>query len=198
MRSAKSILEDQQATVALLLAVVLNSMGTESMEWTPVILREELDNKYGVSISDFQSDKIQSGFALLMNNDFETYWNIFENIGHLLVNQGMMHDAAEHLEAEEIAGALGHALLLVGEYEGRMVFSDEVEKYAGLVFWDYGMYRAPSIMPTAIMPVVEYKGADLEKAEAGWKDKDTALRTIYTGIQSYVRGQIESYKSTAP
>src|ERR1019366_1750451 len=92
---------------------------------------------------------------ILTTEHFESDWRVFETTCHFLNNQAMDHEALEPIEAEEIAVGVAEVSLIKKDSldEGeQLIFGEEVRAYAGLAFHEYGMHKAPTIFPTAIMP----------------------------------------------
>lgn len=166
MRLSLSILRDDHAPVIALVAAVIRQYGTAALEWQPELLRNEIESDFEISLTDLQSDKIQAGFTVLTTDLFEAQWEVFKTVCHLLNNTPDSFEDHTQLEAEELATAIAHYRLLIGEDEEKAKFSDEVRAYAGVVFYHYGMSEPASIFPTALMPPSAVKADPTEKNEA--------------------------------
>ena len=165
-RFATDVLKDEKAPTIALLAVVLKKYGVEAIHWQPELLREELESDSGLTLTDLQSDKIQAGMTILATDLFEAQWEVFKTVCHLLNSTPDSFEEATTLEAEELATAMAHYRLIIGEDEEKAKFSDEVLAYAGVVFYHYGMSEAPAIFPKALMPASAQKSDPTEKNEA--------------------------------
>lgn len=157
----KEILEDQKAPVIALMYVIMSTFGDECHDWTPEVLRSELERECSCHITDLQADKIQAGLILLTTNKYETDHRTFETISHLLNNKHAEFDQVYPLEVEEMISAMTDAFLLRMEH---LEFSADVRVYAGKLFRDYGFHNPPNAFPEAIMDTSE--GDDTEKNEA--------------------------------
>jgi hypothetical protein len=166
-----TFLRDKDAPAAALLAVAVQKYGTACFEWEPEVLRKELEEDFSVTLSDLQSDRLQTAITILTTDHFESNWHVFNVCIHLLNNEHADFTSLDPIEAEYIAGALPEIELLRNDDEDGIKFSDEVNAYAGLIFYEYGCGKAPNIFPTALMPhyVVETDNAE----------KDEALSELY-------------------
>ncbi len=164
MKYHREILKDELAPVTALIHVVTSTYGVEAYEWEPQILRNELEEKYQLEISDLQSDKIQAGITILTTNMYETDIRAFEVLTSLINHTAQEFEDFEPLGAEEIVVGITEAFSLRME---PLEYSDDVRVYTGKVFHDYGFHRAPDLMPDAIMPEgFPTEGCDAEKNEA--------------------------------
>jgi hypothetical protein len=177
-----AVLADEEVPALVLAAVVLRKYGPEALEWQPELLRDELEQDYGVKVSGLQSDKLQAVFTLLLTDLYEGQWEVFETVGHLLNGQPDTFEDFSPLDAEGLAAALAHRRLVVGDDPDRTPFSPEVRAYAGLVFQGYGLSRPPAIFPEAILP-----GGLPEADPAALREKDEALGEMFDARTRHVR-----------
>lgn len=176
----RKVYQDETAPAFALLVVTLRKYGMEALDYEPELLRAEIDKDYDIRLSNLQSDKIQAAFTIMHTDHFEHDWRVFETVSHLLNNSPVSHDDLNPLEAEEIATALAEfTLIKEGTLEDKEViqYGDEVRAYAGQVFWDYGLHKAPKLFPTAIMPK-SVKCDDTAKNEALKEIFDAKVNTI--------------------
>lgn len=162
---------DPQAPVLVLLWLVTKEYGEECYHWEPEVLRMELDEDFSCEITDLQSDKIQAGITILTTELYETDIAVFETLNYLLNHQPDDLDTFNPMEAEELICGLTEAYLIKAE---EIDFSPETRVYAGMVFYDYGMHRPPTLFPRAIME--EKEGDDTEKNAALQELFDEKLR----------------------
>jgi len=169
-RSHKQVLEDDKAPLVALLATVLSELGEDCKGWEGPVLTAELQEKYGCTISPLQSDKIQAALLVLFGDSFTEHWRTFEFVCHLATGNHASLEVVEPLKAEELVMALADILTI---HHGDYKFSDEVSRYAGEVFWDYGMKTAPAIFPGAVFPLGTVQDGDDT-------DHHKALMDLYT------------------
>jgi len=177
------VLRDEKAPALALLAVVLRQYGVEALEQQPEFLRQELDSDFGVTLTDLQSDKIQAAIVVLTTDLFESQWEVFKTVCHLLNGTPDSFEDTTPLEAEELALALAHYDLIRGE-DDKPAFSHEVLQYAGTVFYHYGMSEAAAIFPLAMMPSSVVTADPTEKNQALSAIYDARLKDIREYIGS--------------
>ena len=185
-RFSLGVLKDDKAPAIALLYLVLRKYGTEAFEWQPEFLRDEIQQDFNVTLSDLQSDKLQAAITVLQTDLFENQWEVFKTVCHLLNNTPDTFEDATPLEAEEVASALAQYRLIVGT-EGTPPFSDEVNAYVGVVFYNYGMSEAPSIFPSAVLPAHAVKADPIEKSQALSQLYDERTKDIIAYVQSIVK-----------
>lgn len=181
----RDVYKDEKAPAYALLIVTLKKYGLDSLEWEPELLRQEINRDYNIRLSDLQSDKLQAAMVTLTTDHFEHDWRVFEVNGHLFNSTPIHHEDVEPLEAEELAVALAEATLIKTDTldEGETIsYGEEVRAYAGRIFYEYGMHKAPRIFPKAIMP---------KSNECDDKDKNTALRELFNAHAEYVLDYLE-------
>jgi hypothetical protein len=169
MKSSKEILKDQTAPLMALAYVIQEEFGVDSFTWEPQLLRNELETKYDIKITDLQSDKIQAVIVMLTTDMYETDVRTFEVLNSLTNHNHQDFEDFEPSEAEEIVIGITEALLLKME---QLEYSDSVKAYAGWVFHEYGFCKAPDIFPNAIMP----EGFPTDGDD---KEKNLALEEIF-------------------
>lgn len=179
-------LRDPQTSGVVLLYLAMYYYDTDCFEWEPELLRKEFEEDFNVHLTDLQSDKLQAAITIMTTDLYEQDWCVFETISHLLSNH---HDDFENLnpaEAEEIINSLVEVELIKrGDTDG-IQFSDDVNAYAGIAFFEYGMHRAPDLFSSAIVPFLK-PGDDREKNEA--------LKELYDNRKTHIESQLNSLRS---
>lgn len=151
----RDVLKDHNAPAFALLSAVIKAEGLSALEIDPSILRTHLEETYDVKLTDLQSDKIQAAMVVATTDLYEHCWVTFEKVNHILCNHADDFDTLNPLEAEELIVGLSEATLIKHSFhdEGQAWdFSDEVRAYAGRIFHNYGMSKAPKLFPSALMP----------------------------------------------
>lgn len=180
------VLKDEKAPAIALLHVVIKKYGVEAFEWQPEFLRDEIKHDYGTELTDLQSDKLQAAITILTTDLFESQWEVFKTICHLLNSTPDNFEDTTPLEAEELASALAQYRLIVGT-EGTPPFSDEVNAFAGVVFYNYGLSEPPSIFPSALMPGHAVKADPTEKSQALSEIYDARTKDIIAYVTAIVK-----------
>lgn len=171
----RQVFMDERAPASALLSVFLKKYGTEGLEWDPQLIRKEIEEDFDLVLSDLQSDKLQAAIMVLTTETFESQWPVFETCCHLFNNIPDDVETLDPLEAEELVAGICEATLIRHE---KLQYSDEVRAYAGLVFYEYGLSKAPELFPHALLP---------ETQDADDAEKNEALREIFNAHLDNVR-----------
>lgn len=158
------VLKDEKAPAIALLAVLIKLYGVEAMQSQPAIIRNEIERDYSIHFTDLQSDKLQAAIVALTTNLIEEQWEAFKTCMHLFCGIPDSFEDFSILEPEYIAGGLAELYAIKDEETDD--FSDEVKRFAGQSFYEYGMCTAPDVFPDALMPVSASKCDCTEKSEA--------------------------------
>jgi hypothetical protein len=169
------VFKDKKAPGFILLGVVLKKYGMECLEYEPALLRDQIEKDYELSLTQLQIDKLQAAMAVMTTDSFYTDWRVFEATCHLFHDEPIDTTLVNPLDAEDIAIGLAEATMIKNdtiEDADELVFDDEVRAYAGRIFYEYGLCKAPKIFPTAIMP-------PKTGTCANDKDKNDALTELF-------------------
>jgi hypothetical protein len=186
MKTYKNILTDEKAPLVALLWVVAEKYGPKAFEWLPMILRDELEQDADCSITDVQADRIQAAIAAVSTNMYETDVRTFEVCTRLACGIPQDFEDLHPLEAEELVSGMTEIYVLKGE---KLEYSDEVNRYAGEIFFEYGFTAAPELFPTAIMPEVTAKDSSQDK------EKNEALAEILEQRIDFLASYMKDIKS---
>ena len=181
----RDVLKDQNAPAFAILCSVVKSYGLEVMEIDPSILRDYLEEHLSITITDLQQDKLQAAIVVATTDAYESNWSVFEACNHLFSGHSTDTDTINPLEAEELIVGIAEATLLkegILEKDEEIKYDDEIKVYAGHVFHDYGMHKAPKLFPQAIMP---------GSVKAEDKQKNSALNELFEAHLEYVLNYLE-------
>ena len=163
-----------------LLAIVTDKYGPDCYQMQPELLKKDIEDDFGVELSDLQSDKLQAAIIVLATNMYEQQWETFAVISHVLsgVHEQFETIDPDDVEAEEVIRALAEITIIKNaEYEP-LEFDDEVRAFAGLIFQKYGFSKAPKLFVSAIMPTPVKECDDTEKNEALQEMWDESVKLI--------------------
>ena len=167
MKLPTIIFRDTKAPAFALLAAFIKHYGTAALSWEPEIIRKEIDEDFNLKLSDLQKDKLQAAITCLTTNLYETDYNVFRVVNHLFSNIHSEFNTFDILEAEELMNGYAEYMLIKESIDDDDIkFDPEVRAFAGTVFFNYGMSKAPSLFPVAIMPQNANDGEDVDKNEA--------------------------------
>ena len=173
------LLKDKATPGTALLAIALAEYGPACFDWEPEVLRAELAEDFGVSISDIKSDKLQAAII------------VYNTVTHCLNGEPTDADVLDPIDPEQVASAMAEVEILRSQLtDGGLKFDDEVNTYAGLVFSSYGLLFTPTIFPTAIMPNLQGE----HNAESQ-SEKQEALNEIYSLKKAQVTEYLEKVKN---
>lgn len=167
------VYKDEDAPSFALLGVTLKKYGMEALEYDPELLRNQIEKDYDIELTQMQMDKLQAAMAVMVTDSFYDDWRVFEATCHLFHDEPIDTEIVNPLDAEDIAVGIAEAALIKSSIgDSDLVFDDEVRAYAGRIFFDYGLCKAPKIFPGAIMP------AKIGTC-ANDKDKNEALTSLF-------------------
>jgi len=160
----KQVLEDDNAPAEALLVVLLQKYGTEALGWEEESISLQIKDDFGIELTDSQHDKLHASIVVLTTDQYENNWQAFEKINHNFNNQPDDFNEYNPLDWDDLIIGLAQAYLIKHE---ELIFNDAVNRYAGQVFWEFGMSKPPELMPSALMPShIKIDTATTEKNEA--------------------------------
>ena len=134
-----------------LIMILLDEFGTEVFEWEPETVTIELASNYNVEIPDENMDKIWSMITALTTNQFYVSVEMFNVITQSLMGEGASFDVFIPADPEDIAWGVTEVLLNDPPEDGEE-FSQEVQRYAGLILSENGIFQKPTMLDFAVMP----------------------------------------------
>lgn len=182
---SRDVYKDDKAPAYVLLGVTLKKYGLAALEEEPELLRMLIERDSDIKLSDLQADKLQAAICTMLTDQVETHWRIFEPCVHLFNNQYVEHDILTPVEAEEIAVALAEIAMIKNDVLDKnelIHYGEEVLAYAGHVFYEYGMSKAPDIFPDAIMPKCN---------DCCYAEKNAALKELFNAHVEYILDYLE-------
>jgi len=189
----KDILLDEHAPVAALLSVALNRYGVDILQWDPILIREQIEDDFGIFLSDMQSDKLQAGIMILTSDNFEHQIEAYETCVNLLCDQPDDFETSSPPEPEQMIVAICEATLIRHE---PIKFGDEVRRYAGQIFHDsWGYSRAPALFPSAIMPETPLSKEEIDALEVDMQTRDEALKEVFDSRLERVAAYLQAIET---
>lgn len=166
----------------------LQVFGIEALEWDPVIVKKEVEEILGQSVSEANLDKINAGTAIIYSNVGEIYPQALETICHTSSGNFPDSDKWNPLELEELVQGLVDCTLLTNrEYTPR----EECEKYIHVILSEAGFHKVPKSLAVLTNLGSEEIESAKNKDEAVQKEKEEALLEYITEI---MRVRIEQLK----
>lgn len=181
----RDLYRDKQVPATVLLIIAIKEYGMEVLDWEPELLRSKIEVDHSITFPTINHDKLHAAITILVTESFEEDWRVFETCCNLFSNDIVDHDEVNELEAEDIAVGVAEAGLIKQcglEDNESLTYGDEVRAYAGLVFHNYGMHKAPRLFPQAIMP---------DSVKCDDKEKNDALQQLFDAHVDHILGYIE-------
>ena len=181
--------EDTFATV--LLAILLDNFGTDLFEWEADTIKLEIMANYGIEMPDVNHDKIWSLIVVLTTNQFYVSWELYMAICSALMNQEPDFSSFAPADPEELAWGVTEVLLNdPPDPKDPPEFSNEVERYTGVILHQNSIMEPPKQLGFAEMPT-ENPVLDLDTAfvddplmfEPAWNAQAAKKKEIETFVE---------------
>ena len=184
------VLEDEESFGTCLLAVLLDSYGTEVFEWEPDTIRMQLKDDFGAKLPLINHDKIWSLIVAMTTNQFNLSSDIFSQTCRVLNDDEADFDVFSPIDPEDLAWGVAEVLYNdpPDPKLGNDEFSHEVARYAGLVLANNGILEPPKFLTFAEYPS-DNPVLDLETAFTD----DVAMFEAAMKKQSDSKAYLEQY-----
>lgn len=167
-----------------MLALVIDTWGTECFEWHPHTLLLELEREFG-GVSRGNFDRLMAGISLLTTDIFFKDVAGFVAMANVLAGSDFDPGVFDPADSAECAWAITEALLLAYDGNEEEPFSDDVRHYLTAVLVDEGFITPPDILRLAI-------DADFSsKVQYEFSDDPE----LFQGIYEVQRGKTEDVNS---
>lgn len=149
------LLQDDDTFASVLLAICIDSFGTECFEWEPDVLITEIEDDFGVHLSQVSRDKLNAILTILTTDQFYKDPVVFWQIGNVLSGTpANFATGADELTSDEAAWAAVEAALIDmpdGDLE-QPAYSSQVSLMIGAILSSEGFTSAPKFLKFAILP----------------------------------------------
>lgn len=147
----KARLQHPDTFATTLLAIFVDTYGTEALQWSPQSIRLELQDDFAIQLPDLCLDKLMVGISLLVSNEFFKRLPTFIRFCNILSGANVNPAVFDPADAKECAWGMTEALLLAppGD-EDPEPFTLEIRKYLGKVLDMEGIREAPDLLRLAI------------------------------------------------
>jgi len=154
---SRQLIEDPQTYATTLLFLFLDQYGTEIFEWEPETFQLQAAHMYGVPLEEPGLSKLQALISAIRTDLFYTSLNTYIHICNALsattpVDFNVFNPATPY----ECAWAVTEVALNDGPPENG--FSDEIQRYTGLVLSLSGADDAPETLNFADPELVDVSG----------------------------------------
>lgn len=160
----KNMLEAKYTFATTLLAILLDSYGTEFFDWEPLSLRHQIKDDFGATMPEINENKVWALVTALTTNQFYKYWEIFSQTCRVLNNDEPDFADFTPVDPEDLAWGVAEVLINdpPDKEMGNEEFSHEISSYAGIILYENGIWQPPKVLDFADIPVD--KSVSLESA----------------------------------
>jgi hypothetical protein len=152
----RRLLLDDDAYTTALLTLLIEKYGTESFEWSPQTIREQLEEDFAIKeLPKSTLDKIMAGINLLTTDHFYQTPSRFIQLANILAGDDFDPTTFDPADSAEIAWAIVEAYLLDPWEADEDRFAPEVKAYIGEVLNDEGFVNTPKILVMALRDNLE-------------------------------------------
>lgn len=150
-RVIRKFLMDESSYMTTLLAILIDTYGTEALEWHPETIRQQLEADYNLSLPQFAHDRIMAGVTLLTTDLFYKSASRFVDLCNVIAGAEFDPNVFDPADPYECAWAVTEALLLAPpEDDDDEPFDDEIRRYLGFVLRDEGFVKPPDVLQIAL------------------------------------------------
>ena len=148
--SIRKLISSDEVYATTMLAIAIDTWGTECFEWHPHTLRLELEAEYG-PVTEGNFDRLFAGIAILTTDLFFTDVARFIQLANVLAGSSFDPTVFDPADSAECAWAVTEALLLAYDAdENPEPFSDDIRHYITAVLLEEGYVTPPDILKIAI------------------------------------------------
>src|ERR1035437_551320 len=166
----KKLLTDGLTMATVLHAICLNRYGSEFQSWEPEALELQIQEDFGVQISEAGANRLHCLIGALASDSFFNDWVAFSAVCSSLSSEDGEMEIQDSLIAAQLAWGVTEVLL---NESHEVHWGSEVRKYAGIIQVEDGLVKPLDILSFAIIPD-KYNGssysADLEQEQVADSD----------------------------
>lgn len=173
----QEVWSNPESFTTTLLVVFLDRYGTEGLKWDPATIAMEVEDDFGVSLSQAIFDRLIAGIQLLTTNDFYVSLPTFITLCNVLSGDTYDPNLWDPADSLEIAWGITESLLLSPPEPGEdEPFSDEIRAYIGFTLDQEGIMNPPDLLRLAIR-------SSQAMLQADYSDDPTMFGAIYEAEQ---------------
>lgn len=155
----RNLLANPETYTTPLLAIVLETFGTEALEWTPETIFLELKDHFQVDLPKQNKDQITIGCSLLLSDDFYRRLSKFIPICNVLSGSELT-PYFDKAGAAECAWGVTEAALLAPPDDPQNAFDPEICYYLGSVLKEEGIKQPPRVLQMALSDAQEVDASE--------------------------------------
>lgn len=185
------MLKDEETLATTLMAICLDTWGTEFFDWEPAAFDLELRGTYGTDMPHINHDKLWGLVTAMTTNLFYISLESFIPIANALNGAEANFQYYDPVTSEEAAWAITEVLLNDAPAEGKdpaEQFSHEIKQYIGFSLRAEGVTNPPAVLK----PYAEIS-EDLEERAGASIGPDEMMLKMYSDRQAKERTEIDQY-----
>jgi len=147
----RQVLTDEESYTTTLVALLIDSYGTEALEWHPETIRRQLEADYNLELPQYAHDRIMAGVTLLTTDYFFKSLSRFIDLCNVLSGSEFDPSVFDPADSAECAWGITEALLLSPpEDDDEEPFIDDIRRYIGFTLRDEGFVKPPDVLQIAL------------------------------------------------
>lgn len=178
--SLAKVFQDSDSFATTLVAALLDTYGTEALEWHPETIYKEITEDFNVKMEPALFDRLMAGILLLTTDRFYRSVPDFIAICNVLSGATLDADSFDPADAAECAWGITEGLLLSPpDEEDENPFSQEIVGYVQAALQDEGIMVPPDILRLGFK-----EDANWERVQADFVDDPEMFAGIWDAEQS--------------
>lgn len=149
--TVKEFLAQERLFSTSILAVLYSEYGSEFIDWDPVSIELQIKDDFGIELPSKVSDRLHAGVSIISTNLFHIDVETFNTVCNVLSFNTFSTKQFIPAEVDECAWGCTEARLLEGDLY-KAGFSEDIQKYVGVLLKTEGIYRPPSVLNFAEYP----------------------------------------------
>lgn len=164
----------KETFASVLLTLFLDRFGTEALQWDPTTITLEIEEEFGVDLSQLSLDKLFVAIQIMTTDKFYKSLPDFISFCNVLSGDTYRPDMWDPADAEEVAWGVTEGLLLYPpEDDDPEPFTDEIRSYIGAMLDREGLINPPDILRIAL------RQARVSPAIEDFSDDPTMFNAVY-------------------
>lgn len=164
----------KETFASVLLTLFLDRFGTEALQWDPTTITLEIEEEFGVDLSQLSLDKLLVAIQIMTTDKFYKSLPDFISFCNVLSGDTYRPDMWDPADAEEVAWGVTEALLLYPpEDNDPEPFTDEIRSYIGAMLDREGLINPPDILRIAL------RQARVSPSIEDFSDDPTMFNAVY-------------------
>ena len=164
----------KETFASVLLTLFLDRFGTEALQWDPTTITLEIEEEFGVDLSQLSLDKLFVAIQIMTTDKFYKSLPDFISFCNVLSGDTYRPDMWDPADAEEVAWGVTEALLLYPpEDDDPEPFTDEIRSYIGAMLDREGLINPPDILRIAL------RQARVSPSIEDFSDDPTMFNAVY-------------------